>query len=547
MKNHVTLLTILLLAAMSCNAQIEAPESLITDENVEKHIKVLASDAFLGRKPGTIGEEKTIHYIKSQLEEFKVLPANKGSYFQEFKIQKVKSSNCSNMTINFENETSDYSFQKDFYAKTTYKLDETIDVKGVEMVYAGFGIVAPQFGWDDYKDIDVKGKVVVVLFSDPGYHSKDPKLFKGENPTYYAGVKYKKKEAAKRGAIGLVMIHDDAIDWEAVKDDSDAPNFIEGQPQLASDNLKFSGLISKRLANDLFKNSDYYSNYIEKALSKAFSPYPLKAKVSLSLSATYEDVMRTKNVVGMIKGAKRPDEYVLYTAHWDHVGFRAGHIGNDSIFNGAIDNASGTAMQLEVARAFSKLEKKPERTILFLFTSAEEMGLFGAEHYANNPLYPLNKTACVINADASFAVDKMRMVINVIESHTEMDTIVNMAASKLGREIVQTKGEKLPGNVFQRSDHYPFVKKGVPAVWNVGNFDPLSGDKKEEEKIMTFVTTHYHKVTDEFYDGFNCANITFDAQLNFLTGLELANSTAWPNWNEGSEYKIVRDKSMSNN
>ncbi|WP_298759382.1 M20/M25/M40 family metallo-hydrolase [uncultured Psychroserpens sp.] len=546
MKTNIIAFALVSWFSLACNAQ-NTPEALITNENVEKHIKTLASDAFLGRKPGTIGEEKTTNYIKSQLEEFDVLPANNGSYFQEFKIQKVKFAHCSDMRVRFKNESKTYHFEKDFYAKTTFKLNENVDVKDAEMVFAGFGIVAPQLGWDDYKNIDVKGKIVVVLFSDPGYHSKNPKHFNGETPTYYAGVKYKKKEAAKRGAVGLIMIHNDAINWEAVKDDSDAPNFIEGQPQLASDNLKFSGLISKALANTIFENSGYGLNYVENALSKDFLPTNLKAKVSLSLRATYEDLMRTKNVVGMIKGAKRPNEYVLYTAHWDHVGFKSDHAGNDSIFNGAIDNASGTAMQLEVARAFSKLKKKPERSILFLFTSAEEMGLFGAEHYANYPLYPLNKTACVINADASFAVDKMRMVINVIESHTEMDTIVNLAASKLGREIVETKGEELPGNVFQRSDHYPFVKKGVPAVWNVGNFDPLSGDKKEEEKIMTFVTTHYHKVTDEYYDGFNCDNITFDAQLNFLTGLEIANSPLWPNWNEGSQYKAIRDESMSSN
>ncbi|WP_299229050.1 M20/M25/M40 family metallo-hydrolase [uncultured Psychroserpens sp.] len=533
-----------LLVTISCSAQIEAPETLIKENNIKAHIKTLASDDFLGRKPGTKGEQKTIQYIKSQLVASDVLPANNGSYFQEFKIQKVKFSESSPMVIHSKNNKRTYAFEKDFYAKTSYKLNQTVEVKAAEMVFIGFGIVAPEYNWNDYKDIDVKGKIVVVLFSDPGYHSKDPELFNGEQPTYYAGIRHKKREAAKHGAAGLIMIHDDAINWDAVKDESEAPIFIEGQPQLASDGLKFSGLISKALMNDLITDSDYKIDYVKSALAKDFSALPLQSKLSISLSATYEDLVSTNNVVGIVKGAKRPDEYVLYTAHWDHVGTRAPNMGKDSIFNGAIDNASGTAMQLEVAKAFSKMKKRPERSVIFLFTSAEEMGLLGAEYYAHNPLYPLNKTACVINADASFAVEKMRMVINVIESHTEMDVLVNKAASKLGREIVKTEGEELPGNVFQRSDHYPFVKKGVPAVWNVGNFEPLNGDKKEEEKIAAYMQ-HYHQVTDEYYEGFNAANITFDAQLNLLTGIEIANSTEWPNWNEGSAYKSIRDKSIN--
>ncbi|RKE94886.1 M20/M25/M40 family metallo-hydrolase [Ichthyenterobacterium magnum] len=544
MKNYILLATIVISFILSCKAQNANPEYLIKEENVVKHIKTLASDEFLGRKPGTKGEEKTTKYIEQQLKLFNVEPANASSYFQDFKIKKVQYGNCSNLVIESGKEKKEYIYEKDFYAKTSYKLNEEVTIENAEMIFVGFGIVASDYNWDDYKEVDVKGKIVVVLFSDPGYYSKDPKFFNGEQPTYYAGIRHKKREAAKRGAAGLIMIHDDAINWDAVKNDVDSPIFVEGEPGLASDGLKFSGLISKSIMKDLLSDSNY--DYVEEALLKDFKPLPLKAKASLSLNSTFKDFVTTKNVVGIVKGSKRPNEYVLYTAHWDHVGTRASHLGNDSIFNGAIDNASGTAMQLEVARAFSKMKKKTERSIVFLFTSAEEMGLLGAEYYANNPLYPLNKTVCVINADASFAVEKMRMVINVIESHSEMDSFVSKAADKLGREIVKTEGEEMPGNVFQRSDHYPFVKKGVPAVWNVGNYEPLNGDEKEVEKIAAYMQ-HYHQVTDEYYEGFNGANITFDAQLNFLTGLEVGNSSKWPNWSEESrysQYKKIRDESM---
>ena len=467
MKNYTLLVTIVISFVLSCKAQNPNPENFIQEDNVVRHIKTLASDEFLGRKPGTEGEEKTTKYIEQQLKLFNVEPANKSSYFQDFKIKKVQYGSCSELVIDSGEEKKKYIYEKDFYAKTSYKLDEAVTIENAEMIFMGFGIVASGYNWDDYKDVDVEGKIVVVLFSDPGYHSKDPRFFNGEQPTYYAGIRHKKREAAKRGAAGLIMVHDDAINWDAVKNDVDSPIFVEGEPGLASDGLKFSGLISKSIMKDLLPDSNY--DYVEEALLKDFKPLPLKAKASLSLNSTFKDFVTTKNVVGIVKGSKRPDEYVLYTAHWDHVGTRAPHLGNDSIFNGAIDNASGTAMQLEVARAFSKMKKKPERSMVFLFTSAEEMGLLGAEYYANNPLFPLNKTVCVINADASFAVEKMRIVINVIESHSEMDTLVNKAADKLGREIVKTEGEEMPGNVFQRSDHYPFVKKGVPAVWNVGN------------------------------------------------------------------------------
>ena len=544
MKNCILFTLVIILNLVSCEAQQENPENLIREDVIVNHIKTLASDEFLGRKPGTKGEERTVKYIKEQLVHSGVEPANGKSYFQDFKIRKVQYGACSNLIIDSGFKQSEYQPEIDFFAKTSFNLNEDVVINEAELIFMGYGIVASGYDWDDYKDVDVEGKIVVVLFSDPGYHSKNPELFNGVQPTYYAGIRHKKREAAKRGAAGLIMIHDDAIDWDSVKNDKDAPIFVEGNPDLASDGLKFSGLISKSIMRNLLANPNY--DYVSEALRKDFKPLKFDAKATLSLNSTSKEFVSTRNVVGMVRGSKRPDEYVLYTAHWDHVGTRAAEVGKDSIFNGAIDNASGTAMQLEVARAFSTLNKKPERSMIFIFTSAEEMGLLGAEYYANNPLFPLNQTVCVINADASFAVAKMRMVINVIEGRTGMDAFVNKAADKIGREIVKTEGVEPPGNVFQRSDHYPFVKKGVPAVWNVGNFDPLNGDKKEEEKIAAYMQ-HYHQVSDEYYEGFNGANITFDAQLNFLTGLEIGNSSEWPNWNEGSEYKIIRDESMSSN
>ncbi|MDT7831761.1 M20/M25/M40 family metallo-hydrolase [Flavobacteriaceae bacterium S356] len=548
MKNNFIVLIAFISTLAVCKGQSKHPENNITDAAISAHIKKLASDEFVGRKPGTKGEELTTKYIAKHLGKSNIDPANGSSYFQNFTIKEIEFLSSSNLQIYSDNGKRSYKYGKDFHAKTTMEVNQKVTTSKAELIFVGFGITSSGYKWDDYKNVDVKGKIVVVLKGDPGMHTKNPKLFNGERPSYYGGIKYKKKEALKRGAVGLLVIQGKDQDWTTINQQKN-PLFPGNLSDLASDGLHFSGFISKTLMKQLIINSGSNFDPTEKGLKKEFTPISLKSKASITLKSTVKNKINTKNVVGILKGSKRPNEYIIYTAHWDHIGTRSGHLGKDSIFNGAIDNASGTAMQLEVAKAFSKMNKKPERSIIFLFTSAEEMGLFGAEYYANNPLYPLNKTACVINADASFAVEKMRMVINVANGFTEMDTLVSIAAKKIGRGIY--KGDPNtppPGNVFKRSDHFPFVKKGVPAVWNVGNFDPINGDKSQEAKIGEFIRKHYHKVTDEYYDGFIASNITYDAQLNFLTGLEIANSSSWPNWKENtyfSEYKAVRDKSMS--
>ena len=544
------LLSFILLGSIiaACTGQNKHPENSITDQNITEHIKTLASDKFVGRKPGTEGETLTTNYIAKKLKEASISPANGSSYFQNFDINEIEFLSSSDLKIFSNKGNKTYTLAKDFYAKTTSKIDKEVTVSNAELVFVGFGITSSGYKWDDYKDTDVTGKIVIVLNGDPGMHTKNPKQFNGERPSYFGGIKYKRKEALKKGAIGLFVIQGKNQDWATINNQKN-PMFPGDLSDLASDGLAFSGFISQKIMKQLIQNSGKAFEPIKKALDTTFQPIPLKSQASISLKSTAKHAISTKNVVGILKGSKRSNEYIIYTAHWDHIGTRSGHLGKDSIFNGAIDNASGTAMQLEVAKAFSKMKSKPKRSIIFLFTSAEEMGLFGAEYYANNPIYPLNKTACVINADASFAVEKMRMVINVINGFTEMDTLVSTAAKKIGRGIY--KGDPNtppPGNVFKRSDHFPFVKKGVPAVWNVGNFDPINGDKTQEAKIGEFIRKHYHKVTDEYYDGFIASNITYDAQLNFLTGLEIANSKSWPNWKENtyfSEYKAIRDKSMS--
>ncbi|WP_299110677.1 M20/M25/M40 family metallo-hydrolase [uncultured Winogradskyella sp.] len=527
----------------SCNGQ-SLPS--ISEDNIKSHIKTLASDEFLGRKPGTLGEQKTIQYLAEKLEAIGIEPANGDSYFQEFTISRLKYNKPSAMVISKANgKTSRYESSKDFYSKTSFKANDQISLNEAEIVFVGFGIIAPEYNWDDYKHVDVKDKVVLVLFSDPGFYTKDENMFNGMSVSQYGDYNLKKKLAMERGAKAVFMIHHEFINWDQIGQSSNSgysSAYVKNQSETVSDGLLCSGIISIPVMKDLLSSSGFEDNYVEQALGKDFKGLHITSKMSLTNSSTPEDVVRTKNVLGILKGSTRPDEHIIYTSHWDHVGTRPSTFGKDSIFNGAIDNASGTAMHLEVARTYKALRRKPERSIVFFFTSAEEMGLLGAEYYANNPIYPLKKAVCVINADGHFATNKMKTATSVLKGYSEMDKYVDNAVAKMDRNAVEDTSPAYM-KIFQRSDHYPFVKKGVPAVWAIGNQNPVEGGEAEAQKIANYMQ-HYHQVTDEYYEGFNAQNIAADALMNFLIGLELANSSAWPNWNKTSKYKEIRDKSI---
>ncbi|MEQ9405985.1 MAG: M28 family peptidase [Cyclobacteriaceae bacterium] len=524
----------------------QSPEAKILSENIDKHIRLLASDDFLGRRPGTAGEEKTTQYLMSQLEEMGVEPANNGSYKQEFAISQLYHQPTGNMIIHDTEGDVAFEFGKDFYAKTTMP-DKEVSIKEAEMVFAGFGIVAPEYEWDDYEEIDVRGKIVLVMFSDPGFYRGEADFFNGMQPSRYADFNYKKSEAMARGARGVLMIFNSIMNWDAIGSRSTSgPLFLKEQPDLVSDGLQISGIVSIRLMKHLLEASGLDHDYEQDALSENFKPLEFKTRLSLDVRADTKEVINTSNIIGMIKGSGRPDECIVYTAHWDHVGTRPASFGTDSIFNGAVDNASGTSMVLEIARAFSQLKRKPDRTVIFFFTSAEEMGLLGAEYYTSNPIIPLNKTVCVINADSNYPTTRMKTVVNVLDGLTELDKFNHKAAKKLGRRIIPDDSPP-EMNVFRRGDHYPFVRKGgVPATWMVGAMDPLNGDSASEKVVADYMQ-HYHQVTDEYYDGFIVDNIVFDAQLDFLIGLKLANNKAWPGWSNDSGYKKLRDQHLSNN
>lgn len=551
MKKLITLKALLVVTPflmIDCKDQQEAPELTIKADLIENHIKILSDDSFLGRQPGTIGEPITTKYIEDQFKKIGIKPANGDSYFQEFEITEIAPVPPKTFTINTSRgKNISFKIKEDFIAVTS-KVDELVSIEDKELVFAGFGIVAPEYNWDDYQDLDVKGKVVMVLYNDPGLYTKDDNLFQGLTPSKYSSANYKKQEALKHGAIGVLTIFHDTglagLNWGLVQAMATRPTYyLKGNEPPAQDNLLFSGIVSVEMANIIFKESGYDFDYLKKALSKDFKPISLSTTGSVEVKSV-KRTFKTNNVIGILEGSKTPDETIIYTAHWDHDGYIKNSKEKDSIYNGAIDNATGVAMVLETARAYKNLKNRPDRSIVFFLTSAEEMGLLGSNYYASHPLFPLSKTVCVINSDASFATEPMRVALNVVKGYSDdMDKYVDSAAVTLGREIIIDPTPET--GAFYRSDHYPLVEKGVPAVWAVGGAEPMAGDSIQQMKIIEDYLKRYHQLNDEYYEGFIARNIAFDAQMNFLIGYYLSNSRDWPNWNEDIPYKKVRDESKS--
>jgi hypothetical protein len=544
-KTNLGVLFALTLFLLGCKKENPNPENTISHLRIEDHVKTLASDKFLGRQPGTLGEPITIDYISSELKKLGIEPAIEDSYYQEFEITEIAPIPPENMVITDGERDILFKVKEDFIA-TTSKIDELVSIQDKELVFAGFGIVAPEYDWDDYQNLDVRDKVVIVLYNDPGLYTQDSTLFKGLTPTKYSTSSYKKEEAYKRGAAGVLTIFHDTglngLNWGLVQAMATRPTrYLNGQEPAVAESIPFSGMISIEMANTIIRESGHEFDYIEKALDKQFKPMALGLTVSVDVLSK-KRTFKTNNVLGILKGRSRADEAIVYTAHWDHDGYIQNAGQKDSVYNGAIDNATGVAMVLETARAFKELKEKPDRSILFFLTSAEEMGLLGAKYYVDNPIIPMEKTVCVINADASHATEPMRVAVNVIKGHSnDMDSIVDAAAAKLDRVIIPDDAPQI--GAFYRSDHYPFVEKGVPAVWAVGGGEPMAGDSIQQMQIIQDYMKRYHQLNDEYYDGFIAKNIAFDAKLNFLIGYQLSNSEEWPNWNEGTQYKAVRDES----
>lgn len=511
----------------------------ITVSELDNHIKTLASDDYGGRAPGTSGGKKTVNYIKDQFKKAGLEPANNGKWVQKVPLVKIKADSNTSVEVEGLGQPVTLDNGGNAVVWTTHVKDK-VNLKNSELVFVGYGIVAPQYGWNDYEDLDVEGKTVVMLVNDPGFATQDSSLFTGNAMTYYGRWTYKYEEAARQGAEAAIVIHETdpaGYPWEVVSSNTGAQYHLAADDK-NMDDVKVEGWFTHEFANRLFKNiGTTYAEAKESALEEDFEPIPLEASMSTTLNNNIEEI-RSENVAGILKGSKKPDETIIYTAHWDHLGTDPSLEG-DQIYNGALDNGSGIAGLIEMGEKFSSLENKPERSILFLAVTAEESGLLGSQYYANNPIYPLGKTVANINMDMLMAYGKTKDIVLVGYGMNDLQNYLEEAVKEQDRVV--TAAPSPEEGMYFRSDHFSFAKKGVPALYTESGINVLDGGKEQGRKLHeAFISNKYHKPADEYDPNWDLSGMKQDFQLLYQVGHTLADSDNWPEWGENVSFRETR-------
>ncbi len=526
-------------------SELAVPE--LSEATMKEVTKELSLDAYEGRAPGSAGEEKTVNYLIKKFKEAGLEPGNGTSWTQNVPLVEILAKNVSALSIaDKKGKAMSFAYGSEFVIGT-YRETPKTEVKASEMVFVGHGIVAPEKGWNDYAGVDVKGKTVIVMVNDPDFDSEGlDGPFGGKAMTYYGRWTYKYEEAAKQGAAAVLIIHDDApaaYGWNVVNSSWTGAQFLAQSKDGGKSQTLANGWIQKDVAKEIFTAAGLdLDKQMTAAKAKGFKAVPL----GLTASTSFEnDISRknSRNVLGIIKGAKRPDEYVLYTAHWDHLGRCTPAADGDDICNGAIDNATGTAALVALAEGYIKAGA-PDRSVVFLAVTAEESGLLGSKYYAENPIYPLGKTVGGVNMDAFSMAGPAKNLTVIGKGKSQLDDYLGAAAIAEGRtpemEPTPEKG------FYYRSDHFSFAKLGVPMVYFEGGDDLVKGGKDAAKKIAEdYEKNAYHSPKDEFKEDWDWSGVMADLRLYYRVGRMLAMTDAWPNWNEGDEFRAIRDKSRS--
>jgi Zn-dependent M28 family amino/carboxypeptidase len=516
----------------------------ITPDGLLAHIKVLASDEFEGRAPGSKGEDLSVKYITDQLKKVGLKPGNPdGTYTQEVPLAGIISE--PRMSFVIGDKTMDLKYQDDFVASSA-RLQPEIKIEKSDLVFVGYGVVAPEYGWDDYKNVDVMGKTLLMLIGDPPIPDpKDPskldaKMFKGKAMTYYGRWTYKYEIAAKKGAAAAIIIHETepaAYPWQVVRSSWSKENFELDNPNKNMDAVPARSWITLDIAKKLLADSGQDFGALKKsAIAKDFRPVVLNAKANIAIAQQIRS-FKSHNVIGKLEGSdpKLNGEYVIYTAHWDHLG-RHPELQGDQIFNGAIDNASGVASVIELAAAFMQMNPPPKRSVLFMATTAEEAGLLGAKFYAEHPLYPLEKTLADINLDSMNVWGKARDIEDLSLGFSTLDDLLATAAKQQGRSAIpDSRPDK--GKIY-RADNFEFSKAGLPSLYIGKGEHLLSRPETAPLKSDEYDSTDYHQVSDEVYPDWDLSGAVQDVQLVFEVGYEVADGDKFPEWKPGSEFRV---------
>ena len=512
-------------------------------DSLKMNIQVLSSDSFLGRKPFTEGETKTISYLENQFKSLGLEPGNNGSFFQEVPMVSITTQADSVMQVS--SPKGNFSLRGfDDYVLWTEKTDPRITLNNSDLVFAGYGVVAPERGWNDYAGLDVRGKVVMVMVNDPGY-GIDNSLFRGDTMTYYGRWTYKFEEAARQGAKGCLVIHETkaaSYNFSVVQNSWNTTRLRLDDRGSNTPYCDAVGWVTRETAIRLLEAGGYDSTLFTLAAKKGFKAMPLTVKLSTGIRVS-TNFNKSSNVIAKITGSKFPDEQIIYTAHWDHLGIGKADERGDSIYNGALDNASGTAGLIELARAFKRAPAPPERTIVFLAVTAEEQGLWGSAYYAMNPVYPLNKTLANINMDGLSNQGPTKDVVVVGQGQSELEDLLSDIVKQEDRTLAFESHPE--AGYYYRSDHFNFAKAGVPALYTKTGTD-VEGKGKEfgQSKEDEYRARHYHRPSDELNENWNLGGAIADLKLLYLVGKQLASVQKFPEWKTGSEFKPLRDTMM---
>jgi Zn-dependent M28 family amino/carboxypeptidase len=507
----------------------------INTDNLKKHIKILASDEFEGRLPTTIGEQKTLDYLVNEFKQLGYQPGNGDSYLQPVELIEMTADPDMTMIIGENN----FVYKQGMMASTRRE-QAKVELKKSEVVFVGYGVNAPEYDWNDYQGLDVKGKTVVILVNDPGFENPQGGKFQGKTMTYYGRWTYKYEEASRQGAQAAIIVHETSpasYGWTVVANSWSGPQYGLVSKNGNADRVAVEGWLTTESAQQVF--ADAGLNFAEEKANAVSGPYSKNLGLNASVTVNNSFKKSTSyNVIATLPGSEKPDEHLIFSAHWDHLGKDETKDG-DQIYNGAHDNATGLAASLVMAKAYSELNSRPKRSSTFLMVTAEEQGLLGSKYYSEHPIIPLAKTVANINMDAMSVLGKTKDVAVIGMGKSELEAYLEKAAKRQGRYLVQ-EGRPEAG-YYYRSDHFSFAKQGVPALYAKGGEEPIDEATADYRKRTNVIVTGcYHQVCDKFRENWDLSGIQQDAQLLFEVGYELVSSDDWPKWSTTSEFQRKR-------
>jgi Zn-dependent M28 family amino/carboxypeptidase len=536
----MALMVPLALAACAATPRASTAAPPVAAADYQRYLGALASDEFAGRKPGTQGEKRTVEYLVEQFRAMGLEPGNGESWVQQVPVVEITAGSDARIKLG----PAELRYPDDAVLWTRRVVSES-SIQDSPLVFVGYGIVAPEYGWNDYAGLDMRGKTAVILVNDPGFATGDPALFRGRTMTYYGRWTYKFEEAARQGAAAALIIHETApaaYPWETVQNGAIGPRLDLAAGEGSDDRrIPIEGWITHEAADVLLRRSG--SSYVEARDSASRRGFKAR-ELGQTASATVRNAIRTatsSNVIARLPGTRRPDEYVFYMAHWDHLGRSLARSG-DNVFNGAVDNASGVAGMLAIARSFKEARRRPDRTLVFFAPTLEESGLLGSAYYVEHPLYPLANTVATLNMDAIDFGGPKRDVTVIGYGASELDGYLATAAQHYGRVLApEPTPEK---GFFFRSDHFNFAKAGVPSLYiKVGIDDVEHGAQWGREQLDDYVAQRYHKPSDEVPPDADLRGGLENLQLLRDVGERLAREKRFPEWAKDSEFRAARELS----